>query len=244
MRTVITIEARMRSSRLPGKVLASVVGKPMLELMIERLRRVRQAAEIVVATTTNPADDPIAELARNLGVACFRGSEEDVLERVLLAAQGQEADVIVETTADCPVIDPGVVDQAIATFLSNGADYCSNTLSATYPRGLDVQVFPTRVLAEVAALTQDPADREHVSLYIYSHPERYRLVNLASGLEPRAADLRLTVDTPEDLELIREIYGSLYPDNPLFGLPEMLALFARQPDLAERNRHVRQKAVR
>ncbi len=244
MKTVITIEARMGSTRLSGKVLRPVLGEPMLARMIERLRRVRKADGIVVATTVHAADDPIATLANDLGVGCHRGSEEDVLGRVLDAAQGAGADLIVETTADCPVIDPGVIDQLIHTFLSNQVDYCSNVLSHTYPRGLDAQVFPVAVLADVATRTDDPADREHVSLYIYEHPERYRLLNVASGLADRDAEWRLTVDTLEDSVLINAIYGELYPVNPRFGLADMLDLLHRRPDLATLNQHVRQKAVR
>ena len=244
MTTVITIEARMRSTRLPGKVLRPVLGQPMLARMIERLRRVRRADGIVVATTVHAADDPIAEVARELGVACHRGSEEDVLSRVLDAARGAGADLIVETTADCPVIDPGVIDQLIDTFASNQVDYCSNILRHTYPRGLDAQVFPVAVLADVAGRTNDPADREHVSLYIYEHPERYRLLNVASGLDPADAEWRLTVDTPEDFGLITAIYQELYSEHPRFGLAEMLELLHRRPDLATLNQHVRQKAVR
>lgn len=244
MKTAITIEARMRSTRLPGKVLLPLLEKPMLERMIERLRRVRRADAIVVATTVNPADDPIENLARSLGVACWRGSEEDVLGRVLDAARSVDADLIVETTADCPLIDPLVIDQLIQTFRANQVDYCSNVLQPSYPRGLDAQVFPTRILAQVAALTNDPADREHVSLYIYEHPARYRLLNVASGLPPAAGKLRLTVDTPEDLALVTAIYEALYPASPAFGLADILGLLARRPSLATLNEQVRQKAAR
>lgn len=244
MKTVITIEARMRSTRLPGKVLRPLLGEPMLARMIERLRRVRRADQIVVATTEHAADDPIVALARELDVSWHRGSEEDVLARVLDAARSVDADLIVETTADCPVIDPAVIDQLIHTFRTNQVDYCSNILTHTYPRGLDAQVFPTAILADVAARTQDPADREHVSLYIYEHPERYRLLNVASGLDARDAGWRLTVDTPEDYQLIAAIYGELYPSNRRFGLDDILDLLHRRPDLATLNQHVRQKAVR
>jgi spore coat polysaccharide biosynthesis protein SpsF len=244
MRTIITIEARMRSTRLPGKVLAPILGEPMLARMVERLRRVRRADGIVVATTVHPADDPIVELATALGVGVHRGSEDDVLARVLGAATAAGADLIVETTADCPLIDPAVVDQVIATFATNQVDYCANVLAPTYPRGLDVQVFPTRVLAEVAELTDDPADREHVSLFIYQHPERYRLLNVASGLAPSVGELRLTVDTPEDLALVAAIYDALYPTRPTFGLADILGLLAEHPGLVTLNQHVRQKAAR
>lgn len=244
MRTAITIEARMRSSRLPGKVLAPILGEPALHRMVERLRRVRLADAIVVATTNHPADDGIARLAEALGVSCFRGSEEDVMGRVLGAAGSLGAELIVETTADCPLIDPGVIDQVIQTFHSNEVDYCANVLAPTYPRGMDVQVFPTAILADAAGRTAEPADREHVSLYIYEHPERYRLLNVASGLPEAAARYRLTVDTPEDLSLVRAVYERLYPAKPAFDLIDIIALLDAEPVLAESNRHVRQKAAR
>jgi spore coat polysaccharide biosynthesis protein SpsF len=244
MRIVATIEARMTSSRLPGKVLRPVLGRPLLAHMIERLRRVWQLDRIVVATTTNTTDDPIAALARELGAGCFRGSEDDVLARVLGAARAAQADLIVETTGDCPLMDPAVVDQVIATFKANAVDYCANVLQPTYPRGMDVQVFPTEILAQVDSLTSDPADREHVSLYIYEHPERFRLLNVASGLRPEDAEHRLTVDTPDDLELVRQIFERLYPTDRTFGLPEILDLLREDPALSRINRHINQKAVR
>ncbi len=244
MRTIITIEARMGSTRLPGKVLRPILGQPMLARMIERLRRVRLADGIVVATTDHAADDPIAAVAAQLGVGCHRGSDTDVLGRVLGAAQAAGAEVIVETTADCPLIDPLVVDQLIHTFQSNPVDYCANVVVPTYPRGLDAQVFPVRVLEEVAGLTQDPADREHVSLYIYEHPERYRLLNVASGLPGTVSELRLTVDTADDLALVTAIYDELYPANPAFGLSDIIALMDRRPALRTMNQHIRQKTVR
>jgi spore coat polysaccharide biosynthesis protein SpsF len=244
MKIVITIEARMRSTRLPGKVLKRILGRPMLAFMIERLQRVRQADEIVVATTEDAADDPIVDLARRLGVGWFRGSEDDVLDRVLKAAQSVQADLIVETTGDCPLIDPGIIDQIIATFKSNAVDYCSNALLQTYPLGIGVEVFPVSILAQVAELTRDPTDREHVTLYIYEHPERFRLLNIASGLPPETADMRLTVDTPEDYQLIARIFEALYPVNPSFSLADILDLVGSQPELKNINRHIQQKAVR
>src|SRR3954464_13192916 len=196
-RVVATIEARMTSSRLPGKVLLPALGKPLLELMVERLKRCRHLDAIVIATTEDASSDPLEELASRLGIGCFRGSEDDVLARVLGAAQAYDAELIVETTGDCPLIDPATVDLVISRFHEAGVDYCANNLERTYPRGMDAQAFPTAVLAEVASLTDDPSDREHVSLYIYEHPERYRLRNVASD-RPESAELRLTVDTAED----------------------------------------------
>ncbi len=233
----------MTSTRLPGKVLLEAAGRPLLEHMVERLRRARSLDEIVVATTAEPSSDPIAALADRLGIGCFRGSEDDVLGRVLGAAQAYDAELIVETTGDCPLVDPDVLDLVVERFRDGGVDYCSNTLERTYPRGMDVEVFPTAVLEQVAALTDDPADREHVSIYIYEHPERYRLRSVVSE-RPEATELRLTVDTPDDYALIRAIFETLYPDDPAFGLDAIVALLAERPDLAALNRHVEQKPAR
>jgi spore coat polysaccharide biosynthesis protein SpsF len=244
MKVVAIIEARMRSSRLPAKVLRPAAGKPMLELLIERLSRARQLDQIVVATTDNAMDDVIEQLARRLGAGCFRGSEDDVLDRVLRAARSVAADVIVEVTGDCPLADPGVVDRIAGVYLGNKYDYVANVLKRTYPDGLEVQVFATALLAEVASLTQDPADREHVSLYIYEHPERYTLYNVESDLPAKYWDLRLTLDTPEDYELIAAIYDELYPHNPAFTLKDVLGLLDRRPGLLAFNAEVLDKPVR
>lgn len=243
MKIVCTIEARMKSSRLPGKVLLPVCGKPLLELMIERLHQVPELQGIVIATTADPSCQPIEELAQRLGVGCFRGSEDDVLDRVLRAAQSAQADLIVELTGDCPLMDPELVSEIIREFKNHDVDYCANVLQRTHPRGMDVQVFPTKVLAEVAELTNAPSDREHVSIYIYTHPERFRLHNVTSTLTPEEADLRLTVDTPDDFRLVSEIFQRLYPVNPRFRLADILKLIREHPELRAINSHVKQKAV-
>lgn len=244
MKIVATIEARMSSTRLPGKVLRRILGKSMLELMIERVRRAKKVSEIVIATTTSPVDDSIVELAERLGVGHFRGDEDDVLGRVLQAAESAKADVIVELTGDSPLIDPEVIDQLTGLYLANRYDYVSNNLKRTFPLGLDTQVFSTKTLALVAQLTRDPVDREHVSLYIYKHPERFALFNVESGLPEKYRHLRLTVDTVEDFALIEKIYETLYPGNPVFTLQQVLALFDTHPELAAVNRHISQKKVR
>jgi spore coat polysaccharide biosynthesis protein SpsF len=243
-RIVATIEARTGSSRLPGKVMLPIMGKPLLELLIERLRRATCLSQIVVATTTSPGDDVLEELALRLGVGCFRGSEEDVLDRVLNAAKSVQAKVIVEITGDCPLIDPEIVDQMVEFYRLHDFDYVANNMRRTYPRGLDVQVFSTEILDQVARLTEDPYDHEHVSLYIYEHPERFSIHNVDSGLPQKSWDTRLTVDTKEDLDLITAIYEDLYPDNPEFGLQDILDLFERRPDLLEINAEIQQKPVR
>lgn len=234
----------MTSTRLPGKVILPILGRPTLELLIERLQRSQCLDGIVVATTTNATDDVLEALATKLGVGCFRGSEDDVLGRVLGAAQASNTELIVEITGDCPLVDPAIVDDLLGVYRTGRYDYVSNTLNRTYPRGLDVQVFSAETLGEVAKLTDDPVDHEHVSLYIYEHPKRFRLFNLESNLEQKYWDIRLTVDTPEDFALIRGIYEKLYPDNPEFATRDILALLDRTPELLELNRHICQKAVR
>lgn len=243
MKVIATIEARMRSTRLPGKVLLPAAGRPLLWHMIQRLRQARSVDGIVVATTIDPSCDPIEELARDADVDCFRGSEEDVLDRVLTAAKSRAADVIVETTGDSPLIDPTIVDRVVRSFFAGGVDYCSNILGWTYPRGMDAQVFPVAILEEVAGLTSDPVDHEHVSLYIYEHPERFRLRAVHSE-HPEWASLRLTLDTPEDYELIRTIFEELYPVKPDFRLDDIVALVERRPELRQVNSAILPKPVR
>lgn len=246
MKTVAIIQARMTSTRMPGKILSPILGTPMLQFLIERLRRARRVDEIWVATTSNSADDPTEELARSVGAGCFRGSELDVLDRVVRTARAAEADVIVQVTGDCPLIDPTVVDRLVQTYAEKRYDYVSNILVRTYPVGLDTQVFSAAVLARVASLTNDPVDREHVSIFIYEHPELFALHNVTSGLpdEQSLGRMRLTVDTPEDFALIRAIFEELYPANPGFLLGDVLQLLERRPELLQLNRHIRQKVYR
>ena len=234
----------MTSTRLPGKVILPIMARPTLDLLIERLRRSKCLDGVVVATTTNATDDVLESLAERMGVECFRGSEEDVLGRVLGAAHATGTELIVEITGDCPLVDPAIIDELVGIFRAGRYHYVSNTLRRTYPRGLDAQVFSTGTLAEVASLTDDPADHEHVSLYIYEHPERFSLFNLDSGLPEKYWDTRLTVDTPEDFELVRRIYEALYPENPGFATKEVLAFLDAHPGLLDLNRHIHQKTVR
>ena len=240
-RIVATIEARMTSSRLPGKVLMEACGKPMLQHMIERLQRVPSLDGIIVATTGNDTDAAIVELAESMDVGVFQGSEDDVLLRVLGAAQEHDIDVIVEMTGDCPLIDPSLVEDCILGYQNAEVDYVSNVLERTYPRGMDTQVFATEILADVANRTDDPEDYEHVSIYIYRHPEIYSLKNMPGPPELTDPELGLTLDAPEDFELIRRIFETLYPDNPDFRLSDILSLLENNSALAGLNAHVRRK---
>ncbi len=241
---VSTIEARYASIRLPGKTLLEICGKPTLELLIERLRRSRFIDEIVVATTVNPDCDALEELAKKLEVSYFRGSEDDVLDRVLKAAKAYKADIIVEITGDETLIDPAIADEAIDYYLKNNFDYVSNILDRRYPRGLDTQVFAVSVLDEVSRLTNDPADRENVSLYIYEHPEKYTLGSVRAPEAFNHPDWRWTLDTKEDFEFLKTVYEALYPGKKDFTAHDVLEFLKKNPYVLKINERIKQKQVR
>jgi spore coat polysaccharide biosynthesis protein SpsF len=238
-----TIEARMTSTRLPGKVLMEVLGKPMLELMIERLRRIPELDGVILCTTVNKTDNKVADLAERLGVNCHRGSEEDVMLRVLDGAKAYGADIIVETTGDCPLIDPDISGQVLRTYLFGSWDFVANNTLRSYPIGMDTRVFSTATLADAASRTDAPYDHEHVSTFMPNHPELYSCLNLAAPTPFHDPELRLTLDTPEDFRVISAIFEELYPQNPDFRLAEMLDLLRRRPELRAISAHVQQKKI-
>ncbi|HPE68989.1 MAG TPA: glycosyltransferase family protein [Thermotogota bacterium] len=233
---VATVEARMRSSRLPGKVLLELAGEPVLLFLVERLRRSRYVDEVVVATTVHPDDDAIERTCMQKKVACFRGSEEDVLRRVLDAARTNRGQLIVEITGDCPFVDPAHVDEMIEMFYSGDYDYVSNMGNRPYPVGFEVQVFPTAVLEKVNELTQNPADHEHVSLYIYTHPELFRVAHREAHDDMYHPDIEVTLDTGEDYRLLRDIAQELHPRNPHFSAGDVVRLLRQHPEWIERSR--------
>lgn len=240
-KTVIIVQARMTSTRLPGKVLLPLAGEPMLTRLVERLRRVKRTQEIVIATTTNATDDPIASLCAQLGAPCYRGSEHDVLSRYSEAAHAYAADVVVRITSDCPLIDPALVDQAIATYQAGGCDYVSNMLPPTWPYGMAVEVFSATALHQAHTEATQASEREHVTPFIYWHPECYRLHNITSPID--LSQHRWTVDTPEDYVLVSKLFEHLYPDQPEFTLHQILALIDLHPDWITINQHIRQKSA-
>ena len=217
MRRVAIVQARMTSTRLPGKVLMDVAGRPMLARQLARVKRCRLVDEIVVATTTNAADDPVVATARDEGVRWFRGSEADVLGRYAGAAHAARADVVVRITADCPLIDPEISDRVIdaLTLRLEPADYASNVLRRTYPVGLDTEALWCDTLDRVARHARSASAREHVTPYIYAErPDLFLLRSVTD--ETDASDLRWTVDVAEDLELVRRMYEDLgLADRPL-----------------------------
>jgi spore coat polysaccharide biosynthesis protein SpsF len=241
MNIVATIEARMTSSRLPGKVLLSAAGRPLLGHLIRRLKAVPSLNEIVLATTTNTADDALVGLAREYGIGHFRGSEDDVMGRVIGAAASMSADIVVETTGDNPVVDPEIVETLIRTFVANDADYVSNTHVKSFPDGMDVQVFRLETLRRSASMTQDPLDREHVTLHIRKHPELFRPIHVIAGPELHWPEVSLTVDEAVDFELVRRVIEALDPVNALFKCSDIVRLLRSNPSWVGINRAIARK---
>lgn len=231
----------MSSSRLPGKVLLPLAGKPALERLIERLERSEYVDEIVVATTVNAGDDPIVALAEKLGVRSHRGSEEDVLKRVLEAAQSAEADVIVEITGDCPLVDWRLVDRGVKELFDKKLDFSANNIAPTYPDGFDVRVFPLSLLEKLDRLTDDPIDRVHVSFYVNTHPYNFRIYNWNAEPEDYLPEGRVTLDEKADYELINTIFETLLPMNHDFSASDVIRLLKTRPELFAMNQHVKAK---
>jgi spore coat polysaccharide biosynthesis protein SpsF len=242
MRTVAIIQARMGSTRLPGKVLLDLAGDPMLARCVERTRRARMLDEVAVATTSQPADEAIADLSAERGWPCFRGSEEDVLDRYYCAAVAQRADVIVRITSDCPLIEPEIVDQVVGAFLDRQpeVDYASNVLpTRTFPRGLDTEVMRFDVLEWAWREDGDPGSREHVTPYIWCNPELFRLYGVTN--EADCSSMRWTVDTLEDLTFVRRVYEHFGHDR--FSWREVLIALEEHAVWLNFNRHVKQKVI-
>lgn len=250
LKTVAIIQARIGSSRLPGKVLAAVESDSVLGHTVRRARAIAGVDEVVVATTTAPGDDAVIAEAARLGVAVTRGSEHDVLGRYVAAAAAHAADVVVRITSDCPLLDPAVSARVVAALharLAAGprADYASNTIERRDPRGLDTEAFTVDALRRADAAARAPREREHVTLYMYEHPGEFALVSVPGEVDH--ADQRWTVDTDADLRLVREIYARLgrrrggAAGAPAFDMHDVLALIAREPWIAAINADVEQK---
>lgn len=242
MRNVAIIQARVGSSRLPGKVLLDLCGKTVLGRVVERVSRMRNVRDAVVATSNLETDDAIEAECRRLGVACFRGSEDDVLDRFRGAAEALGAERCVRITADCPLIDPGVSDDIIAKFESADppVDYASNKIPQSFPRGLDTEVFTREALERAARWARKPYHRTHVTAYMYQMPELFTTLSVVSDVD--RADWRWTVDTPEDLAFVRSVYEHL-AGKPGFDWLDVVKLVEANPKLAAINAHVVQKEI-
>jgi spore coat polysaccharide biosynthesis protein SpsF len=242
---IASIEARMGSSRLPGKVLADLAGEPALTRLLRRVRRAERLDGIVLATTTDEADDVLEQWANAEGVAVHRGSEDDVLGRVVAAQRSLGSDIVVELTADNVLCDPELIDLAVDTFDANDCDVVTNSVRHSYPNGMEVQVFTLAAIAEVERRIDDPAVREHVSLHFYEHPERYRIIHLVAPQRWARPAYRLVLDYPEDHVLLDEVYrrlATLHGD--AFGLDELVRLLDDDPELAAVNAACEDKPAR
>lgn len=223
------LQARFSSSRLPGKIMLPLLGEPMLIRQIERIRRSRRIDRLIVATSTDSSDDPLAELCRARQIDFFRGSLEDVLDRFYRAALAVNPDQVVRLTGDCPLTDPAVIDAVIDFCVAGGFDYASNALAPTFPDGLDVEVMKFSCLREAWKLANLPSQREHVTPYIYQQSEKFKIGSYRR--EPDISFLRWTVDEMRDFQLVGRVYEALYPLNQAFSTDDILAYLARHPEL-------------
>ncbi len=231
MKTVAIIQARMSSSRLPGKIFQDIAGKPMLSRVVERAEAADVFDEIVIATSVDPSDDVVETFCSSEGHTFFRGSLNDVLERYAQAAAAVHADVIVRLTGDCPLLDPIVIRTIVKTFEPEKYDYVSNVIRRTYPKGLDTEVFSRNTLIMTHENARLPEEREHVTKYIHAHPELFRIHDVTQ--ERDLSLFRWTVDVPEDLAFVRAVYDAL--GNRIFGQEEILTLLEKRPDIQNIN---------
>lgn len=242
MNIEVFVQARMGSTRLPGKVLMPVLGKPLLGYLCERLKRVSKANAFRILTSTEKEDDLIANFCVENGISFFRGNLENVLDRYYQAALVYQPDAIVRITADCPLIDPHLIDQVIETYIKAFPqyDYVSNSLERTFPRGMDSEIFSIDALTKTYQQAKKKEEQEHVTLHIYTNPQHFRCFNVSSLLN--LSRYRLTVDTLEDFQLIKIIIENLYPTNPQFSMQDILNLLIKNPDFVKINAHISQKS--
>lgn len=245
LHVVAIVQARMGSSRLPGKVLRPLVGRPMLAHIIERISRAKTLDRIVIATTDLPEDQAILELVRQNGVEGFAGSADDVLARYQCAAQAYAADVIVRVGGDEPLLDPAIVDLMVARHIESGADYTDNCrIAQTFPRGLDVEVISRPTLDRIARVALEPHQREHVTPYPYEHPGEFKITLVEAEDELRRPDLRFTVDTIEDFALIEAVYQALWVQGEIVDVREVIRFLDSRPEINNLNAHITQRIAR
>ena len=240
MNRVAIVQARMGSTRLPGKVLAPLAGRSMLAQLVSRLHRCRTLDHIVIATTDHHSDNAIEDEAKTLATQCVRGSQHDVLARYATAADAADADVIVRITADCPLIDPAVVDRIVSKLIAGNYDYASNVLTRTFPLGLDCEAFHADVLSRLHRMAQSAAAREHVTVYIRECPELFHVATIVD--DTNNSDLRWTVDTPADLALATRLYDELNLAACETTYQDIVAHCRANPSIIAVNAHVAQKS--
>lgn len=239
MKSIAIIQARMGSTRLPGKVLKPLAGDTVLGHVVRRVREAKRLDGVCIATTDSPADEPIVREAFRLGMLCWCGSEQDVLDRYFGAAQSCGADIVVRITSDCPLFDGALLDEMLAVFhTAPRLDYMSNVQVRRFPRGLDAEIFTLAALRMAHRKAKEPHEREHVTPYLYQHPEQFRLSSFVGKSDLSAH--RWTLDTPEDWQFVEAVYAAL---GPRFTTADVLNLLKARPELATLNVHVEQKKL-
>lgn len=245
MKITAIIQARCGSTRLPNKIFKTLSGKPVLWHVVNRVSQSNLISKIVIATTTLPEDNAVEKFCLDNNVSFYRGSSEDVLSRYYEAAKNFDADIIIRITSDCPVIDPRILDSLIEDFLEENLktklDYLSNTLVRTFPRGLDAEVFTIDALEKSFLNAVKNYEREHVTPYIYQHPEYFALKNYLNDRD--YSQHRWTLDTEEDYSLLKKIYDSLYAEGKIFLFDDVIKLFEKNPDLININKDIEQKKL-
>jgi spore coat polysaccharide biosynthesis protein SpsF len=240
------VQARMGSTRFPGKIMKKIEGKPVLWHVYDRLRHSKKLDSIIIATTILKEDDSVEDFCKENNILFSRGSVEDVLSRYFFTAQKFSCENIVRITSDCPVIDPEIIDSMIEQFFAENKekiniDYLSNSLERTFPRGLEAEIFPFKTLEKTFNEATESYEKEHVTPYIYQHPELFKLKNYSSS--KNYSNLRWTLDTNEDFQLMKEIYAILYDGDKIFLFNDILALMEKKPGLRNINNNIKQKKL-
>ena len=235
-RIVTVVQARNASTRLPGKIFLPLMGKPLLIRMVERVQAAKMAGDVVVATTTDSIDNKTYDLCRDNNIPCYRGHPEDLLDRHFQCAKSYGADAVLKIPSDCPLIDPAIVDRVIEKYLCNQVDYVSNLHPPSYPDGQDVEVVSFPALEKAWLESSQDFEREHTTPYLWERPDEFRILNVEweSG-QDLSMTHRLTIDYPEDYEMIKLIYENWFPKNPRFGLPDIMQLLQEKPEIQQIN---------
>ena len=238
MRAVI-IQARMASSRFPGKVLREIEENPMLLYMLKRVSAAKNIDKVILATSTEASDEPIASLCDKLGITCYKGSHEDVLDRYYKSAKKHNVDTIVRLTADCPLVDPHLIDNMVETYQKEAYDYIGNTMPPkwTFPVGMDVEVFSFEALELAWRNEKDLEEREHVTFHFWKNPQTFSVFRY--DLKEDLSRYRLTVDYPEDFEVVKSILTALYHKNPLFSMYDVINFLNKNPNIYKMNANVK-----
>jgi len=242
-KTGLIIQARMGSSRLQGKIMMNIGTKPILQWVIERTKRASLIDKVIVATSVKTEDNIIGRLCKRLDIGCFRGSEHDVLDRYYKASKELKRDSIVRITSDCPFVDPVIIDEVIKIHFKNKNDYTMNNTEDSYPRGLDMEIFNFKSLEESYLNAKNPYQREHVSVYMYEHPEIFKIERVEADGILRRPGYRFCVDTEDDLKLARKIYLMLHRSKKPINAYNIIKLLDLHPELTRINAHVKQKGL-